>query len=286
MVRSVEQKIGGGLYNPENLQLPDYKDPRLISYLWQYSVGSWTHVIALNSAEWGWDKDSWPDVCVEFSRDSVLVDHETDFHLLWPPEPAMFQSCDFSISFEDLAFVKTDSSEVIRQIADLLNRTESLNRAEFDSDDLKWWREEAEAEGCDRLILLRWTDVRYEWKIRGWSGLTLEHLKIRPVDLAQGFSKNLYTEGSGSVLLDTFEFSNDNGNESLNFEDPEYGALVSLASYESSPNEKIAIEAANYLSRFGGPELASFHFPEISLCEGCGLAERCDCDRTSTLNLF
>lgn len=130
-------------------------------------------------------------------------------------------------------------------------------------------------------------DVRYEWKVRGWPGLTLEYLKANLKDLE--FSKSFSTMSEGAIHLETFEQESFNVYESLTYKDSDLGAKIFLSEYRANPSEKLANQAAQHLYKVGGPELVTFHFPTLDFCRSCGEpshpAETGDCQlRLSTLN--
>jgi hypothetical protein len=250
------RNLGVELYNPENLELPNYDDPRLTDYFWEYSVGTWTHVIAFNSEEW--EGQSSPEADFEFS---TPFHYSADFHLLMWPDLSYQPLPNVSFDFGQLDPTNLESSLVRSQIASLL---------ELDKPDswLDGWLEEAESGDCNKLIIQRWQDVRFEWRVRGWEALTLEHLKANLRDLE--FSKS-FSSSDGSLLLETFQPDDSkNGFESFRYEDSEFGARFALSAYQANPSTSLALEAAGYLHRFGGPELAAFHFPGLELCRSCG----------------
>jgi hypothetical protein len=250
------RNLGVEMYNPANLELPNYDDPRLTDYIWEYSVGTWTHVIAFNREEW--DGPSSPEADFEFS---TPFNYSADFHLLMWPEPSFQVLPDISFDFEQLHPTHLESSSARSQIASLLDLDDPT--ASLDS-----WLNEGASEGCDTLLISRWRDVRYEWKIRGWQELTLEHLNANLRDL--DFSKT-FSSSRGSIHLETFEsYDAENGLASLRYEDCELGANISMAKYQASPSESLALEFASYLNSFGGPELALFHLPDLELCRSCG----------------
>lgn len=255
-----ELRIGGNLYNPENLELPDFQEPSLIDYVWEYSVGSFIHVIGVNSEEWGSEHS--PEVSLDFF---TPFRYSADFHLLMWPEDSHQPLPDIAFDFAELDRRHPKSSGVRSEIASLLD----LSDADYWLDS---WCDSAKNSNYDKLFIQRWGCVRYEWKIRGFEGLTLKHLKenLELIDWSKGFS--LSEDEEVAEIFESFESVKDHypEHESLRYNDAELGAQVSMATYRESPIEALAIDAAYNLHRFGGPELASFHFPNLDLCESCG----------------
>lgn len=251
----------GNLYNPDNLELPGFEDSRLTQYIWEYSVGSFTHVIALNSERWQWD--SAPEARLEFGSPFRYI---ADFHLMAWPEESYQPLPDVAFDFEQLDPSHPKYLSVRSQIASLLG--EKVNPDDF----LDNWREEATDSGFDKMYIQRWSDVRYEWKIRAWGGLTLKHLKDNLDLQVFGVSVEVEVDEQVAVLLETFEGfqETDTAFESLRYADPEMDAKHLLSKYLAKPTESLALEVARSLHRFGGPELVSFHFPELDLCRSCG----------------
>ncbi len=250
------------MYNPDKLALPDYYDPRLTEYVWEYSVGSLTHVIAMDWQEWG-DSIS-PTVFPRLIRPSQF---EADFYLDLSLEVSYLPPLE-----EDLwaNFVGSNYPEY-REIASNVAKILGVK----DSDvPLERWFDEGSDQGLDTLVFHQWRDCRFEWSIRAWPGLTLEHIKSRlsGFEVEVAYDVHGDEENPDCVMgLETFEHPNSaNGFESLRLKDPELGARLSLASYQSSPSESLALQAAGYLHKVGGPELVTFHFPELKLCGLCG----------------
>lgn len=263
------------MYNPENLELPVFDDPRLTDYIWEYSVGSWTHVTAVASDEW--EEDEAPETDFDFW---TPFHYEADFHLLMWPEPNFRILPSVSFDLNQLDPSDAEFASVRAQLASLCN----LDDPEYWLDS---WLEEARGEGCDQLWIETYMDVRYEWKVRGWPGLTLEYLKANLKDLE--FSKSFSTMSEGAIHLETFEQESFNVYESLTYKDSDLGAKIFLSEYRANPSEKLANQAAQHLYKVGGPELVTFHFPTLDFCRSCGEpshpAETGDCQlRLSTLN--
>lgn len=258
--RLVPIRIGGDLYNPENLELPDDEDPRLIDYVWEYSVGSFVHAIGVNSKEW--DLERSPEVSLDFY---TPFKYSADFHLLMWPEDSHQPMPDISFDFVELDRSHPKSSGLRSEIASLLD----LSDPDYWLDS---WCDRAKDSDFDKLFIQRWAYVRYEWNIRGFKGLTLKHLKenLELIEWSKDFS--LTEGGDAAEILESTELFNENylEYESLRYNDAELGALASMEAYRENPSEALALDAAYNLHRFGGPELASFHFPNLDLCGSCG----------------
>ncbi len=261
------------MYNPDKLALPDYYDSRLTEYVWEYSVGHLTHVIALDRQEWG-DSIS-PTVAPRLIRPSHF---EADFYLDLSLEVSYRPPLEEDLWVDFVGSTYPEYPEIASKVANLLGVK--------DSDvPLERWFDEASNQGLETLIFHQWRDCRFEWTIRAWPGLTLEHLKSR----LQGFEVEVAYDVLGDeenpdcvIGVETFEHSNSaSGFENLRLKDPELGAKLSLARYRSSPSEDLALQAASYLHKVGGPELVTFHFPALELCRLCGesthLSDRGDC---------
>lgn len=246
------------MYNPENLELPDRDDPTLTDYVWEHGVGSFIHVIGVNSEKW--ELEDSPEVDLEFSPP---FKYKADFHLVTWPECSYDPLPDISFDFVELDRSNPNSSSVRSEIAGLLEVSEDL---------LDSWCERANASNFDKLFIQRWGNVRYEWPVRGFRGLTLGGLKqsLEIIDLWKDFV--LSEDEEVAEILESFETFKSNyvEFERLRFGDAELGANVSMGMYRESPTDELALECARYLHIFGGAELASFHFPNLDLCGSCG----------------
>lgn len=192
--------------------------------------------------------------------------YRADFHVLMWPEENYIRIPEVSFDFDQLDPSHSESSFARTQIAEL------LGRSEIPDYDLESWRETANSEGFDKIQIQRWSDVRFEWTVRAWGGLTLEHLKnnLRDWEWSRGFE--LEAEEGVAVILETFEGvqKTDIVFENLRYADSELYAQVMLSSYLTNPTKSLALEAARSLHGFGGPELVTFHFPELEFCRHCG----------------
>ncbi len=248
------------MYNPDNHELPDHEDQSLIDYVWEYAVGSFIHVIGVNSEEW--ELDHSPQVSLDFC---TPFKYSADFHLLMWPEDSHQPLPDISFDFVELDKTHPKSSSLRSEIAGLLD----LSDADYWLDS---WCDRARDSDFDKLFIQRWAYVRYEWKIRGFEGLTLKHLKenLELIDWSKDFSLSAGEEAA--EIFESFESFKDHyiEYESLRYVDAELGAQVSMQTYRENPTEDLALDAAYNLHRLGGPELASFHFPNLDLCGSCG----------------
>lgn len=247
------------IYNPDNLELPSFDDPRLTDYIWEYSAGSVTNVIAFKSEEF----ESSPEVSLDFY---TPFKYRADFHVLMWPEENYIRIPGVTFDFEQLDPSHPEYSHARTEIIDLIGQTDIADSH------LESWRETAKAEGFDKIQIQRWSDVRFEWKVRAWGGLTLEHLNANLTDWEWGLGYLLDAEEEVAMILETFDGvqKTDLGFENLRYADSELDAKDTLSSYLTNPTKSLALEAARSLHRFGGPELAAFHFPELELCRHCG----------------
>jgi hypothetical protein len=238
------------------LELTTFDDPNLTEYIWEHPVGSWTHVIAAYNIDLESANEPEPDF--DFY---TPFHYRADFHLLMWPEPSFNVLPGISFDLDQLDPAHAEFATVREQIGSL------CDLSNLDSW-LDSWCKESKREGFDKLWIQQWKDVRYEWTVRGWPGLTLEHLKANLRDLE--FSK-AFSSSDGSLHLETCELhETTSGFESLKYKDSEFGAKLFLSEHQSNPSESLAYQAAEHLHRFGGPELVAFHFPDLEICKYCG----------------
>jgi hypothetical protein len=250
------------MYNPDNLELPDYYDPRLTDYIWEYSIGSLTHVIALDRQEWG---DSITPLV--FPRLLRPTHFEADFHLDLSVDVSYLPALEEDIWADYVGSAYPEYSEIASKVARLLG----LGDSEVS---LERWFDRGSNVGLETLIFHQWRDCRLEWTIRAWPGLKLEHLKtsFTGLEVEVAYEVDGGEENPNCAIgLETFEHSHSaSGFENLRYKDAELGAKLALADYHSSPSESLALQAAGYLHKVGGPELVTFHIPELEFCRSCG----------------
>jgi hypothetical protein len=181
------------VYNPENLDLPAHDDRRLTDYTYGYDV-LFVHVLAFNSD----DHEETPIVDIEFQTPFKV---NVPFHfMMWPDTP---KTIEFE-EFLDIEHLNPKSSSYASTKAKVL-KLMGVDPKEGWQPSLTRWREEALDGGCDRLAIVRYR-VRYEWTVRAWKGLTLQHLQseMDSVEWSLDFVKD-FEVPEGTLLLETTE---------------------------------------------------------------------------------
>lgn len=261
------------MYNPENLDLPSYNDPRLTEYSLEYLVGAYTHVFALNSSE----ADDIPLVdCTVGARTRRDAESEISLaefdsgnpaaFLAWFP-PALLYKYDpeeDNVSFDltELDPGHPDFSCTSEEIARLLKLENVGDLAGM----ISWWIPEAESEDCDTIVFQTHRAFHLEWDIKGWDGLTLDYLKANVTAPEFRFTFDMSEDVSYPEAIYLEEFKHPDvptGFDLLTYKDVEHGAKFLLNAYRANPSESLAREAAAHLHKLGGPEFVKFHLPEL-----------------------
>ena len=181
------------MYNPEQLDLPDYEDQRLTEYLYGYDV-PFIHAIAYNSDE----HSEPPFIEMEFWTPFKV---RVPFHfMMWPDTPTIIENQRvFEVEKLDpsgSAFPGVEA-EVLAELG--------VSSNDAWKPDISSWFEDASSEDCDKLAIVKYR-VRYEWTIRAWQGLTLEYLEqqlasdVESLDFGKDFEVP-----EGAMLLITLE---------------------------------------------------------------------------------
>jgi hypothetical protein len=150
---------------------------------------------------------------VAFSSDEheetpfVGIDFETPFRVNVPFHFMMWPDTPTTIELEELFEVEQlnpESSGYAATKAKVLKLMGVDPKGPWQPS-LSGWRKDAIAWGCDRLAIVRYR-VRYEWTVRAWQGLTLQHLQseMDSVDWALDFVKD-FEVPEGTLLLETIE---------------------------------------------------------------------------------
>lgn len=215
------------MYNPKNLELPQFDDPRLTEYIYGYDC-LFVHVLALNSDE----HEATPFVEIDFQTPFRV---NVPFHfMMWPDTPTTIESEELF----DIDQLNPRSSSYAATKAKVLKLIGVDPKGRWQPS-LSDWRKEALAEGCDRLAIVRYR-VRYEWTVRAWQGLTLQHLKseIDSVDWALEFVKD-FEVPEDTFLLETIEPEDPRKRpNSLRLESPPTPVKMKVNSLSSSAEAK------------------------------------------------
>ena len=175
------------MYNPNNYDLPDYRDKRLTDYVYSYDV-LFNHAVAFSSDEF--EETPWIDI--EFETPFRT---NTPFHfLMWPDTPTIIEA-ENVFDLEQLDSAASGVEEVERRITELMKYP--TERAP----DLDEWYERAQEIGADRVGIIEYR-VRYTWRMRAWDGLNLEYLEsqLDSTEDALEFSKYFVDEETFVVL--------------------------------------------------------------------------------------
>lgn len=181
------------MYNPEGFELPDYDDPYLTEYVYGYDV-LFTHVIGFNSKV----HSETPFVDIEFGTPFY---YNVPFHfLMWPETPTIVEEENLFA----LEYLNPDRESFVEAETQVLKSMDVTPEARWRPSVRGWFRE-ANDEGCDTIAVLKYR-VRYEWDVRAFAGLTLDHLEreLYSTDEALEFTKD-FVVPEGVVLLLTLE---------------------------------------------------------------------------------
>lgn len=180
------------MYNPENHELPAHDDPRLTDYIYGYDV-IFVHVLAFKADE----GEASPFVGIDFEGPFRV---NVPFHFMMWPETTT------TIEFEELFDIEQLNPKSAAYPATRAKAQRLLGiDPKWWQPSLSGWRKEAQAQGCDRLAIVRYR-VRYEWTVRAWQGLNLQHLQseMDSVEWALEFVKD-FDIPEGTLLLETTE---------------------------------------------------------------------------------
>lgn len=181
------------MYNPDQLELPDFEDQRLTEYVYGYDV-PFIHAVAYNSEEFAEP----PFIGMEFWTPFKV---RVPFHfMMWPDTPTIIESQRF-FNLEDL----DPSGPTFPTVEAELWKELGVVQTDHWKPDFSRWFEEASSEGYDQLAILKYR-VRYEWTIRAWQGLTLDYLEqeLQSTEEALEFTKD-FAVPEGALLLETLE---------------------------------------------------------------------------------
>jgi hypothetical protein len=189
------------LYNPDNLELPSYDAPSLTDYKYSYDT-FWAHALAFdgegtaNEIPWV-ETDFWTPFKVRIPVHFMMwPETETERMAL-----KTFEVGNLDPNHPSFDLVKSEVSKFLGWPID---------------DSIDDWYQDLTESGCDKLALVKYR-VRYEWTVRAWQGLTLEHLKslLDTTDDALEFTVDHSIDWDGSVLLDSWEVEGDRRPNSL-----------------------------------------------------------------------
>lgn len=179
------------MYNPENLELPDEDDPRLTEYVFG-SDELYVHALAVEVFQ------EVPFVYINFQTPFRV---NVPFHfIMWPQVLTSIESQEL-FDIDQLNPRSSDFAETKARVLQLMG-VDPKGRWQ---PSLAAWREMALAGGYDRLAIVRYR-VRFEWTVRAWQGLTLEHLKseMESAGWALDFFKE-FEVSEDALLLETTE---------------------------------------------------------------------------------
>lgn len=249
------------MYNPENLELPNYDDARLTEYTWSYDI-----VLDLVLC---CEEDFFPEALLEISQ---VRSPASAFHLMVVPDQEFFGEAEQVFDVEKLNPQSGSFDESCAEILETFGH---------DKETLVDWYEQSISKDCGFLAMMR-IRVTMLWEIRGWPGLTLDFAKSEI--LGDGtefeFARNWDVPSADAhVLYEEAVSGRSEDAESLRLSDPEEAASQVLAEYMASPSPAVERELVLSLIEFGrtqiynevaGFELAKFHLPELALCVSCG----------------
>jgi hypothetical protein len=194
------------MYNPENLELPEYlDDPRLKTYTWRYDL-----VVGQVFASEG--NGFVPEMHLDVD---VVGTSATSFEIMYGLEDIEHVTeAERIFEIERLNPSDERFSETSKEVLEVLG-FETSDKA---TPSLTSWYEEVTRENCGFLAVKR-LRISMLWELRGWPGLTLERVKSEIFgsgsELKFESNWDLHYSDGRSVLIHNVDISTQRENESL-----------------------------------------------------------------------
>jgi hypothetical protein len=182
------------MYNPNQLDLPDFEDKRLTDYAYSYDC-LFIHAVGFRSEQY----EETPFIeTIFWTPFKVYV----PFHfLMWPETQSILES-EKIFDVEQINPSRAEFPEIEAQILSLLRmEPNSKHRPSIEN-----WYDQAKEEGFDKVGIVE-DRVRYVWTIRAWEGLTLDRLEseMAAVEYPLEFTKDFDVDEESFMIFWTEE---------------------------------------------------------------------------------